>query len=204
MTVRNNLSGTSMSSRSRKFSTRQRLNVFSPKRIAVKNAHASIRKILMEFKLPLVKKTFDQRIVRVCCRTVVQLENIAVIMAELIKFHLIKEVGMPLEHSFTLKSLVIFIKPVDIESSMKLDHVFQYSSFKYHHVVINVPYPTVTAKEVFEKSQNTANVRNTNMESRKSAEEDECNALLIKVYDVSYHFVILIGIWVIISGVCQI
>ena len=66
-----------------------------------------------------------------------QLENIAVIMAELIKFHLIKEVGMPLEHSFTLKSLVIFIKPVDIESSMSNQIIYL-----HQYILLNFFYTT--------------------------------------------------------------
>jgi hypothetical protein len=117
------------------------------KKIAMENAYVSLRRISKKFKIPVVQKVFGKGIIRVSCRNIVQLDNIALIMKGLMKFHLIAEIGMePLSYSFKMKSLVLLIKPTDAASSKKLDYVFQkYSltSFKYHHLVIDVECPVV-------------------------------------------------------------
>lgn len=219
-----NNSSTSISPRSRKSSTRNLTRMFSVKKVAVKNTHDSLRKILTKFNIPLVQKTFGKRIVRVCCRTVIQLENITVILQELIKSNLVEEIGMPLEHSYNLKSLVLFLKPSDIESSLKLDHVFKACSFGYHHLLLDVEYPTVAAKEILKKKTNPADDGNTYMTStastsanvtkseesvsmesfnpiRAAQEEEEAGALIIKICNLTLHAMVLIGILMLISEV---
>jgi hypothetical protein len=122
---------------------------FKSKRNAVKNAYCSLRQMLKQFNIPCVNETFGEGIIRVCCRTVVQLDHITVIMTEFLKAHLIEEVKMPLKYSYKMRSLVLFLKPANIlKSSMKLDYVFQKSSFQYHHLVIDIEppeYPTFGA-----------------------------------------------------------
>jgi len=123
---------------------------FKHKRNAVENAYSSFRQILKEFNIPCVKKTFGPGIVRVCCRSVVQLENITLIMKDILKQHLIEEIGMPLEYSYKMKSIVLFMKPTDKESSMEIDRIFQNCSFEYHHLVFDVEYPDTVARNTFE------------------------------------------------------
>jgi len=123
---------------------------FKSKRIAVENAHSSLRQILHEFNIPCVKETFGLGIVRVCCRSVVQLENITLIMKELLAAHLIEEVRMPLEYSYKMSSLVLFLKPVDIQSNKILGRVFKACIFKYHHIVVNIEDPAEEEEKMFE------------------------------------------------------
>jgi len=123
---------------------------FKSKRIAVENAHSSLRQILEEFNIPCVKETFGSGIVRVCCRSVVQLENITLIMKELLKAHLIEEVRMPLEYAYKMGSLVLFLNPVDIQSNKILDRVFKTCLFKYHHTVVDIEYPAEEDEKIFE------------------------------------------------------
>jgi len=124
---------------------------FKVKRNAVKRAYSSFCQLLKEFNIPCVKTTFGLGIVRVCCRSVVQLDNITPIMKVLVEAHLIEEVGMPLEYSYKMKSLVLFLKPTDMEASMHLDQVFEICSFEYHHLVTDVKHPTTAKKEKIEE-----------------------------------------------------
>merc|ERR1711925_5352 len=91
-------------------------------------------------------ETFGLGIIRVCCRTVGQLDNIALIMQEFLKNDLIEEVKMPLEYFYKMRSLVLFLKPMDVMSSMKMDYVFKKSSFEYHHLVIDIENPAAEEK----------------------------------------------------------
>jgi CRISPR/Cas system-associated protein endoribonuclease Cas2 len=133
---------------------------FKSKRISVKKAHSSLRQILKAFNTPCLKDIFGSGIVRVCCRSVVQLDNIAFIMQTLLELCLIKEVRMPLEYSYKMRSLVIFLKPVNYKSGKKLIQVFRKSSFKYHQNVIDIEYPAAAAiKETLRKRSNcTSNI----------------------------------------------
>jgi len=109
--------------------------------IALANAHGSLIDMSEEFNIPVNERTFGKGIVRVSCQTIAQLDNIALIMEELVKFNLIVEVGMePLAYSDKMNSLVVYFKPADLISSQKIDYVFQnYSSnsLEYHHLVID-------------------------------------------------------------------
>jgi len=127
---------------------------FKSKRIAVKNAYYSLCQILKEFNIPCLKEIFGPRIIRVCCRSVVQLVKITQIIKQMLELCLIEEIKMPLEYAYKMRSLVIFIKPVDIKSSIKIDYIFKNSSFKYHHSMINIQYHTAAAKENSRKEPN--------------------------------------------------
>jgi hypothetical protein len=124
------------------------------KRLAVHSAYYSLREIFHEFSIPCVKKTIGTGIVRICARSLVQLDNITLIMKELLEVNLIEEIGMPLEYAYKMKTLVLFLKPADFSSSMKLEHVFEKCSFKYHYIVIDVKYPVSSAKEKIKKKAN--------------------------------------------------
>merc|ERR1711964_898159 len=137
------------------------------KRNAVKLAFTEVQKQAKLGNVPCVKKAFGQGIVRVCCRNIVQLENIPIILEKLMEFKLIEEIGMPLEYNYKMKTLVLFLKPTNVESSTMMDKVFQQCNFGYSHVVIEVPYPTTAAKNVFEKKTNTMGENFKNEGSRK-------------------------------------
>lgn len=130
--------------------TKQQSSRIPIKRIAVQNAHESICAVLHECNIPYVNKTFGSNILRVCCRTIVQLDNIAVILKQLIKFKLIEEVGMPLTYNYKMKTLLVFLKPTSADAGVKLERVFQACAFGYYHQMIEVEYPSKTAKLVFE------------------------------------------------------
>jgi hypothetical protein len=53
-----------------------------------------------------------------------QLDNIALIIEELLRLRLIKEIGMPLDYSHKFVNLVLFIKPVDAKSSMSKIEIY--------------------------------------------------------------------------------
>ena len=44
-----------------------------------------------------------------------QIKNIPLIIKELIQCNLIKEIGMPLEYAYKMKSLLLFLKPVNVQ-----------------------------------------------------------------------------------------
>jgi len=214
----NHYSGKYARPRSRKNSTKYTQKVVPIRRTAVKNANASLHKLLRGFNVPAVQKTFGTQIVRVCCRTVVQLENISLIMKELLISDLIQEVGMPLQYSYKMKTLVLFIKPVNVESTIRLNHVFRECSFKYNHDVIVVGYPTAPTNKIFKKNRNKANVENTGMEMMEhvcanNTQNEEANSmenctgncinclrvaqnkknknLIMNVCNITIHFVVL-------------
>jgi hypothetical protein len=59
----------------------QKVKTIPVKRIATHNAYDNIRKVAADFAVPCVKKTVaevgkEKQIVRVCCRTIQQLDNI--------------------------------------------------------------------------------------------------------------------------------
>jgi len=131
--------------------------LYKSKRIAVKNAYYSLRQLLNEFNIPCVNGTFGSGIVRVCCRSVVQLDNFTLIMKELLELHLIEEVGICLEYNYKMKTLVVFLNPPNIQSTKKLDQFFKNCCFKYHHLILAFKNPTdtVAPKEKFKAYANS-------------------------------------------------
>jgi len=125
------------------------------KRFSVQNAHASLCQTLQDFNIPCVKRTSGSGIIRVICRNFPQLDNIAWIIEELLRLRLIKEIGMPLDYSHKFVNLVLFIKPVDAKSSMKLERVFKKCSLNYHSRVLYIKYTPDAVKEAFTKKSNS-------------------------------------------------
>jgi len=130
------------------------------KRNAVINAHVSLREILKKFNIPCVKRTFGLGILRICCESVIQLDNITLIIKAMLQLCLIKEIGMPLEYSDEMQTLVLFVKTADIESSMILDRVFQKCSFRYNYLLIDIEYPTAAAKKTLIKEVDSMTIMN--------------------------------------------
>jgi len=142
--------------------------VNTDKRMNVKNTHDGLRKICEEFGIPIVKKTFGKNIVRVCCRSVIQLQNIVFIIKQLVNSNLIQEIGMPLEYDYQMRTLVLFIKPVNdfASTAAAMNDVFNQNFLQYRHHVIEVDYPTFEANKIFKKEKRTTNVENTDMKNR--------------------------------------
>jgi len=141
------------------------------KRITVNIAYYSLREIFHEFNIPCVKRTFGTGIVRICCRSLIQLDNITLIMKELLEGDLIEEIGMPLEYAYKMKTLVLFIKPTDFASTEKLAELFENSSFHYHHIVINVKRFTFLEEKNSKKT--------TNLPKTKCAPLDKLSKVII-------------------------
>jgi hypothetical protein len=121
------------------------------KRIAVHNAYNNVREVSAEFKVPCVKKTFGKEIVRVCCRTIKQLDTIAVILKHLMKVDFIIEIGMPLEYSYKMKTLVLFIKPKNKKISKSIKNVFEKFTVHYPASIVETVHPAVAAEKVLKE-----------------------------------------------------
>jgi hypothetical protein len=123
----------------------------------VKNSYYALRKVLHEFNIPCVKRVSGTGIIRICCRTFEQLDNITLIMKQLLEVNLIKEIGMPLEYAYKMTSMVLFLKPVDAMSTLKLNHVFEQCSFKYHHGVIAIN-PTAVRRRAKKRAHSMTSI----------------------------------------------
>jgi len=110
----------------------------------VRYAHACISQTLHEEKVNHVSRTQGNDVVRICSRTVPQLENLNAILKELLQHNYIEEIGMPLNYAYKMKSLVLFIKPFDArcsEFSEIITSKFKNSGLNFHITVFDVIYP---------------------------------------------------------------
>jgi hypothetical protein len=76
-------------------------------------------------------------------------------MKDLLELNLIEEIGMPVKYAYKMRTLVLFLKPVDFVSTMKLHLAFEKCVFQYNHYVIDIECPTATVHENFKKRFNT-------------------------------------------------
>jgi hypothetical protein len=118
------------------------------KRISVQYAHVSVSRLLQQHKIRYIRKTHGKGVVRICSRTVTQLQHTAIIVAKIIDENLIEEIGMPLDYAYKMKSLVLFIKPVDKDATRKIEKKFRNSGLKFHITVFDVKNPYVQKKAV--------------------------------------------------------
>jgi hypothetical protein len=125
----------------------QKVKAVPVKRNAVRKAYNKIRKVSAEFEVRCVKKAFGKGIVRICCRTIQHLDNIAVILEELMKVDFIMEIGMPLEYSYKLKTLVLFIKPKHYSLRNSIAQVFQKCTVDYPLFLVDEEDSSVAAEE---------------------------------------------------------
>jgi len=160
----------------------ERSKNYAVKRDAVRKAYNNVRKIASKFNVPCVKKTFGEEIVRVCCRTIEQLDNIGSILEELMKVDFVMEIGMPLEYVYKMKSLVLFIKPKHKFLRKSLEHAFEESNLEYSCITIEVKYPSVAARKLLKDLETNNSVQKeetiatipqngTNMSNSESAGE---------------------------------
>jgi CRISPR/Cas system-associated protein endoribonuclease Cas2 len=123
-----------------------------------------------------VKNIFGEGIIRVCCRSFGQIDNIPLILNELFEYKLIEAVGMPVKYSYQMKTLVLFIKPTNTDSQRKLYRVFQKISLNYHHFLIESKYPTI------EVNENTDDMNNSVQKGEKpeAIPQNETNICIFK------------------------
>lgn len=108
----------------------------SKKGHAVRKTHERLKKTLREFNIRHVKKVFGKGLVRVCCRTYDQIANIIALIRKIAP--LIQEIGMPLQCACNMKSIVLFIKPFDIQTSPAIEKLFQTSICGYNVRMIDI------------------------------------------------------------------
>lgn len=118
------------------------------KRISVQYAHVSVSQLLQHHKIRYIQKTHGKGVVRICSRTVAQLQNTAIIIEKVIDENLIEEIGMPLDWFYKMKSLILFIKPVDQNATMQIEKKFRNSGLNFHITVFDVKNPYLKKKAV--------------------------------------------------------
>jgi len=123
------------------------------KRISVQYAHISVSQLLQNRSIRCIQKTHGKGVVRVCSRTVSQLQNTAIILEKLIDENLIDEIGMPLDYAYKMKSLVLFIKPKDTNATEKIEMKFRSSGLNYHLTIFDVK----SVQERLEEAKPTEN-----------------------------------------------
>jgi len=112
------------------------------------DAYNNVHKVSAEYKVPRVKKAYGVDILRVCCRTIPQLDNVASILTELMIFGFIMEIGMPLEYSYKMKSLVLFIKPKNEHSKNTIKQVFENCKYRFPVFLIDAEDPSVAIEKL--------------------------------------------------------
>jgi len=65
----------------------------------------------------------------------------------LMTFDFIMEIGMPLEYSYKMKSLVLFMKPKHNSSSNSITKVFEKCVFGYRCLIVQAKDPSVVAEK---------------------------------------------------------
>jgi hypothetical protein len=103
---------------------------------AVRKTHERLRKCFREFNIRHVKKVFGKGLVRVCCRTYDQIANIIALIRKIAP--LIKEIGMPLNCTCNMKSIVMFIQPLEVESSPAIEKIFKESICGYNVRLVDI------------------------------------------------------------------
>jgi hypothetical protein len=92
-----------------------------------------------------------------------------VILKELMQFDFIMEIGMPLEYSYKMKSLVLFLKPKNERLSNTIEKVFKKCKLRYPHVILAVILDNEHPSLAAEKKLNELETNNSAQEGRKIA-----------------------------------
>jgi hypothetical protein len=135
------------------------------RRISVKYAHACVSKELHQAKIPHLKKTHGKNVVRIICRTSIQLQNLNPILKQIIQHKYIEEIGMPLNWIYTMKQLVVFIKPFDAKCSKKIEDKFRNSGFNFHVTVFDVENTCAKNEKLFKIPDDESKTKNLEIKS---------------------------------------
>jgi hypothetical protein len=121
------------------------------RRLAVKYAHGCVSRQLHRAKIPHLKRTHGNDVVRIICRTRIQLQHLNAVFKEIIQHKYIEEIGMPLHWAYKMKQLVVFIKPFDAKCSKKIEDKFKNCGLNFHITVFDVKNP-------YAKDENTSKI----------------------------------------------
>jgi len=117
------------------------------KRECVRKIHTLLMETMKQLNIRCVRKTIGLRIVRVCCRTTGQILNIVPILTQMVIDGLVEEVGMPLDYSHRMKSLVLYFKPSNIVSSMQIEYALEHSEYGFVVSTLDSICPSETIKK---------------------------------------------------------
>jgi len=106
------------------------------KRCAVRNAHGELLKLFQELVFHHTKRVSGAVLIRICCRTFEQLQDILSATEIVFQKNLIAEIGMPLEHNYKMKTLVMHLKPVNTPSAIEIYDIFNKRSCAYHVLLL--------------------------------------------------------------------
>lgn len=112
-------------------------NATPTKRSAVRIAYNRLLKLFQEFNIDHVKTTSGDGLIRICCRTFEQLADIPSLIKIIFQKNLIVEIGMPIKHSFKMKTLVMHLKPVDLKSRIEIHNIFDQAFCQYNVLLLN-------------------------------------------------------------------
>jgi hypothetical protein len=132
------------------------------KRNAVRDTYNKLLELFGKFHVTHEKRVFGKELIRICCRTFEQLRDIDSRMKIILEANLVAEIGLPIEYKYKMKTLVIYIKPIDTKSKIKIRDVFKNST---------VAYPIV------QKQTPTSN----NSDESKNARRSSSNIILTQV-----------------------
>jgi hypothetical protein len=132
---------------------------FGAKRIALHESYKKVRKVAAEFNVSCVKTAFGDEIVRVCCRTIEQLDNIGSILEELMKVDFIMEIGMPFEYFYEMNRLVLLIKPKDNKFSNSIEHAIKERNLGSAYVTVEEKDPSIAAEKFLKELETNNSVQ---------------------------------------------
>lgn len=112
-------------------------NAKPSKRSAVRTAYYELLKLFQQFNIPHMQEVSGIVLVRICCRTFDQLNDIASATKIIFGRDIISEIGMPLEHNYKFKTLVLYLKPIDESSSNQIYDFFTQRNCNYNVLLVN-------------------------------------------------------------------
>jgi hypothetical protein len=142
---------------------------------AVRRTHFTLKKIFKEFKANHVKKVFGKTVL-VYCRTFDQLNDIISKIQFVMQTNSAKEFGMPLEYKSCMKSLMIFIKPTEINLLEKIEYAFKQSINEYKVLIVDI------GKENRSSSSSSSSSNDATDSGDSSAREDREQHIVSKIH----------------------
>jgi len=111
--------------------------VTQSKRSAVRIAHNELLKLFQEFNITHVNEVSGAALIRICCRTFDQLQDISSATKIILQKNLITKIGMPTKHNYKFKTLVLYLKPIDVASSIEIYNLLLQRSCDYLVTLVN-------------------------------------------------------------------
>lgn len=127
----------------------------SKKIVAVQKAHAKLSSFFRLFRVRHVNRVFGPGLVRVCSRTIIQIDGLPAMFHYIASKNWVHEIGMPVDCGGNMKSLVMFIKPVNVDAGRNIESFFKqsFAGYKVVTVDIDTKVPEVNTLSKFEESK---------------------------------------------------